>query len=348
MSIIKNDTTRTVILRAEEILDETLAPALRVRAGFQALARSAARVALSHRIERADGTFDYPKEIIIRVPSNDWDDNPGKWGPQASADTEARVQDLIRGRGDLTARGPYITFEPDPTITRAHAGRPNPASPTYKGTAVGGQIHDTVGKATFPHLLLESNGQRIPLLSHHESLTVGRATTGKSRINDQSVSRHHFHATLDTNATVRVSDADSLGGTWVNGARLDQGATAILQDGDTFAAADVPIRVVIPGAPPRRRSEPTSVTEHDNASPDDTEEFHEVNQKLAEEIDAAWTILDDHGTVEDIARKTGVFRDLLDTSRSVRDQINAGELVPPTLVLKAVLACREAILQVER
>ena len=362
MSIIRNDTTRTIMLRSEEILDERIATIFRMRHTFKSLARSAARVALSHRIERVDGTFDYPSHIIIRIPSSDWDDNPGKWGPATAAETGAAVLELLRGRGDLSARSPKITFEPDPTITRPAAGRPNKNSSIYKGTVVGGKIHDTVKEATFPHLLIESNGQRIPLLRHHEPVLAGRAAEEELRIDDESVSRYHFRATLGTDATVRISDNESLGGTWVNGARLAAGETAVLRDGDTFAAADIPIRVVIPGAPPRPRPAPSvpaaaaqpqanttgPTVNNTTTKSDNTGEVEKVNPNLAEEIDAAWTILDDHGSIPHLAAKTGVFEDQLATSRTVREQINAGVNVPPGLVLQAVLACREAIIQIER
>ncbi|AKQ66012.1 FHA domain protein [Myxococcus hansupus] len=72
-----------------------------------------------------------------------------------------------------------------------------------------------------------------------EELTVGRTEDCDLMVPDPSVSQHH--ATLRWNATrggFSVRDAESMNGTFINGAPLAYRAQVQLQDGDTLAFGD--------------------------------------------------------------------------------------------------------------
>ncbi|MFP2913187.1 FHA domain-containing protein [Pyxidicoccus sp. 3LFB2] len=72
-----------------------------------------------------------------------------------------------------------------------------------------------------------------------EEFTVGRTDTCDLVVPDPSVSQHH--ATLRWNATTggfSVRDAESMNGTFINGAPLAYRAQAQLHDGDTLAFGD--------------------------------------------------------------------------------------------------------------
>jgi hypothetical protein len=71
-----------------------------------------------------------------------------------------------------------------------------------------------------------------------QEFTIGRADCDLV-VPDPSVSQHH--ATLRWNATksaFAVRDAESMNGTWINGAPLAFRAQVLLNDGDTLAFGD--------------------------------------------------------------------------------------------------------------
>lgn len=72
-----------------------------------------------------------------------------------------------------------------------------------------------------------------------EEYTVGRTESCDLVVPDPSVSQHH--ATLRWNAekgAFSVRDAESMNGTWINGAPLGYRAQVMLHDGDTLAFGD--------------------------------------------------------------------------------------------------------------
>src|SRR5207247_11358985 len=79
--------------------------------------------------------------------------------------------------------------------------------------------------------------------------SVGRENADVLLI-DAQVSRQHASLTLE-GTSLTVEDLGSTNGTKVAGKRLGAGEQAALFDGDEVRFGSTPLRVVIPGGPPR-------------------------------------------------------------------------------------------------
>jgi putative peptide zinc metalloprotease protein len=82
------------------------------------------------------------------------------------------------------------------------------------------------------------DGARVPIT---DSLTIGRAPGNTIRLSDGTVSRNHARVIAGPDGTVRVGDAGSSGGTFVDGRRVV--APTPIRDGSKIRLGDASLRV---------------------------------------------------------------------------------------------------------
>ena len=71
-------------------------------------------------------------------------------------------------------------------------------------------------------------------------VTIGRTENNDIALSDASISRFHAYLMFDARAGVwKIVDAESRNGTWVNGKRLAENASAVLGDKDRVKLGDV-------------------------------------------------------------------------------------------------------------
>jgi pSer/pThr/pTyr-binding forkhead associated (FHA) protein len=107
---------------------------------------------------------------------------------------------------------------------------------------------------TYGNLVLTlPGGQEVAFALSEGSVTIGRATHNDIVLSDSKVSRVHAHLEC-SGAGCTLSDAGSVNGTFVNGARVERAALAA---GDTISLGDSTLRLEI--AHPRRRLDVTRI-----------------------------------------------------------------------------------------
>jgi len=103
---------------------------------------------------------------------------------------------------------------------------------------LGGDARGGAARASGPRLVTVWNGGSLVYpLPPAASLTLGRGAEADVRIDHTSVSRRH--AILHVGDTIRVEDLGSSNGTWVDGKRLEPGATAVVGPGVLFEIGSV-------------------------------------------------------------------------------------------------------------
>jgi hypothetical protein len=106
-----------------------------------------------------------------------------------------------------------------------------------RGAAFCGSCGRPLGSGDPPLELVLSSGERVPLIG---DMVIGRAPASTLRLDDPSVSRTHARISAG-NGTVRIEDAGSSHGTWVDGARLT--APVMLRDGARIRIGDQELTV---------------------------------------------------------------------------------------------------------
>jgi hypothetical protein len=119
-------------------------------------------------------------------------------------------------------------------------GAPRPAQ-TMLGLRTVGMAHRSQMAERLLAMLRDFDNLEVHFLQptvDGQEFTIGRADCDLV-VADPSVSQHH--ATLRWNAvknSFTVRDAESMNGTWINGAPLGYRAQVLLHDGDTLAFGD--------------------------------------------------------------------------------------------------------------
>ncbi len=98
--------------------------------------------------------------------------------------------------------------------------------------------------------LLSTTGEQSIDLQPGRTIVVGRAVTSDVPIYDPTISRRHAEVAL-TDGGVKVKDAGSSNGTFLNGARITE---AIAAENDVITFGKVAFRVKEVSAPAARAS----------------------------------------------------------------------------------------------
>ena len=101
-----------------------------------------------------------------------------------------------------------------------------------RGSAFCGSCGRPLGSGELPLELVLSSGERVPLIS---DMVIGRAPASTLQLDDPSVSRTHARISAG-NGTVRIEDAGSSHGTFVDDARIER--PVALRDGARIRVGD--------------------------------------------------------------------------------------------------------------
>src|SRR3989441_737374 len=129
-------------------------------------------------------------------------------------------------------------------IRRASSGRPRtrrrPCSRRWRSPRPGGEVY-----LALVFKLLSTTGEQSIDLQPGRTIVVGRAVTSDVPIYDPTISRRHAEVSL-TDGGVKVKDAGSSNGTFLNGARITE---AIAAENDVITFGKVAFRVKEVSAP---------------------------------------------------------------------------------------------------
>jgi putative peptide zinc metalloprotease protein len=107
-----------------------------------------------------------------------------------------------------------------------------------RGAAFCGSCGAPLGQGEAPLELVLAGGERIPLV---EEVVIGRSAGSTLQLDDPSVSRTHARISAGNGGGIRIEDAGSSHGTWVDGARLTR--PLALRDGARIRIGDQELRV---------------------------------------------------------------------------------------------------------
>jgi putative peptide zinc metalloprotease protein len=107
-----------------------------------------------------------------------------------------------------------------------------------RGAAYCGACGAPQGRSEAPLELVLAGGERMPLV---EEVVIGRSPASTLRLEDPSVSRTHARISAGNGGGMRIEDAGSSHGTWVDGARLT--GPVALRDGARIRIGDQELTV---------------------------------------------------------------------------------------------------------
>src|SRR5438876_2138568 len=188
---------------------------------------------------------------------------PARWGTSAGVPRTSTPPSRSAARW-CAGTGSWCRLAPGSWPTRirhASSGRPRtrrrPCSRRWRSPRPEGEVYlAPVFK------LLSTTGEQSIDLQPGRNIVVGRAVTSDVPIYDPTISRRHAEVSL-TDGGVKVKDAGSSNGTFLNGARITE---AIAVENDVITFGKVAFRVKEVSAPAARPQVVPSVRSEEHTS----------------------------------------------------------------------------------
>jgi hypothetical protein len=130
----------------------------------------------------------------------------------------SEIRELLEDVAEAPEPAPTPLFEPPPVFEDASVFEPAPAAPpiSTQGAAVAAAPVAHIGDA----LILALANPAATFTVAKTTVTIGRGEENKIRLDDLSVSRRHARIAWKQGG-YWLSDLGSMGGTWVDGTRLN-------------------------------------------------------------------------------------------------------------------------------